>query len=749
VNHKKIKQLIEQKRKTITDRQFFSSRLLAGHFADMAAAQTRRYGHTRAVRVRVVWEPKTLCFARTDNNLIWINAGNPFVTAKKTRVERYDVVCGLFAHELGHVLYTDFLAGQSYGRYFAAGRWYPEPPALRNRDERMNEADLWEYAKSDPKRMTALMRLAQYVANILEDGYIESKILDRYPGVLGHSLETLREAQFEDMPTLTQAIEKEIENGHIWLTVTGLMLSYVKYGELKYGEEPLSDERVQTIFSILTELDRALTEPSAKDRWDAVNTVLVRCWSYIKDFLDYCEKLAEDAEKSDEGAGGVLGALLSALAGATGEATGDTAPVDETSGSPSAASAPSKRAETAKKAASAKPPEDEKSGGDDSAGEGTESGESDEKSEEDDSDESGDPAEATKKDVSAEEGGRIPPVQTDDLYAPTGGETTRDDEYAGSGYANSAADIDRLLENMAEKSVTGRLETERTADLNGLANAVSYGDIHGGVNKTVFRMAEVEDEMKEQFHSIAGPLLHISKQLQRSVTQQLKDKQRGGKQTGLLMGRRLDAHALPRGDGRVFYKNALPNEAPELAVGLLLDESGSMCCGDRATYARATAIILYDFCKSLGIPVMVYGHSTEYIKAVNSLALYSYAEFDDIDGDDRYRMMDISARSQNRDGAALRFVADRLSKRPEEVKMLILVSDGQPADFGYVGAAAEEDLRGVKREYEKKGILFVAAAIGDDKANIERIYGDAFMDITDLNKLPVTLTNVVKRHIRV
>jgi nitric oxide reductase activation protein len=81
--------------------------------------------------------------------------------------------------------------------------------------------------------------------------------------------------------------------------------------------------------------------------------------------------------------------------------------------------------------------------------------------------------------------------------------------------------------------------------------------------------------------------------------------------------------------------------------------------------------------------------------------------------------------------------------------MLILVSDGQPADTGYYGTAAEEDLRGVKREYSKKGILFVAAAIGDDKTNIERIYGDAFMDITDLNKLPVALTNVVKRHIRV
>jgi cobalamin biosynthesis protein CobT len=349
------------------------------------------------------------------------------------------------------------------------------------------------------------------------------------------------------------------------------------------------------------------------------------------------------------------------------------------------------------------------------------------------------------QEVSESEAGRLPLTQTDDVFTPTGGETSRDDEYAGAGYANAASDIERLLDSMAEKSVHTQLERQRTKDLAELAGSISYGNIHDGVDKTVHRIADVKDDLKEEYDLIAAPLLHISKQLQRSVTQQLKDKRRGGKQTGLLMGRRLDAHALPRNDGRVFYKNNLPAELPELAVGLLLDESGSMFSCDRATYARATAIILYDFCRSLGIPVMVYGHST----SGGSVDLYSYAEFEAIDRDDRYRMMDISARSNNRDGAALRFVAEQLSKRREDVKMLILVSDGQPADSGYYGTAAEEDLRGVKHEYERKGILFVAAAIGSDKDNIERIYGNSFMDITDLEKLPVTLAGVVKRHIRV
>jgi len=97
----------------------------------------------------------------------------------------------------------------------------------------------------------------------------------------------------------------------------------------------------------------------------------------------------------------------------------------------------------------------------------------------------------------------------------------------------------------------------------------------------------------------------------------------------------------------------------------------------------------------------------------------------------------------------LRFVTEQLSKRHEDIRILILVSDGQPADTGYGGTAAEEDLRGIKHEYARKGILFIAAAVGDDKENLERIYGDSFMDITDLNKLPVALTNAVKQHIRV
>lgn len=769
VDHKKIRQLIAQKQKTVTDRQFFSSRAFSAYFADMALAQTRRYGYHRRVKVRTVWEPKNGNTAMTNNELIWLNAGHPSITQHKSRTERYAQLCGLFAHELGHVLYTDFITSQTHIRRLEAGFWYPEPPPLRTSRERAAEEKLWDYSGESRKHQKMVAFIMHDIMNILEDGYVEQRMIAEYPGVLGQNLQARRASSFADLPTLSQIIENEPEQGHIWLTIQQAILSYMKWGELKYGETPLTDERVQVVFSLLPELDKALLSRDLRDRCRAANLIMVRCWHYIEDFLSHCEDLAEDATPGgdDSVAVGILQQLVSALAGASAAAEGNSSPAAAAPGkaaplTPSATA--SNRAKTAMLAAQATEDAEESEDGAEAAGSAAAAGSAGDKEaadslnasvegEENNAGNLGDDLTAGGSDaqtpnscqtVSDTEQGRLPQQQTDTLSVPEGGTTERDDAYHGTGYANAASDIARILESVAEDAVHSSLEKERKRELNELAQSISYGDIHSGVNMTVHRICEVDPDLREEYDEVAGDLLHISRQLQKSVTQKLQDSRRGGKQTSLLMGRRLDSHAIARLDGRVFCKNALPNEAPALSVGLLLDESGSMCSCDRATYARATAIILYDFCRALGIPIMVYGHST----SSGRVDLYSYAEFDAIDRDDRYRLMDISSRGSNRDGAALRYVAEQLAKRTEDVKILMLVSDGQPADSGYYGTAAEEDLRGVKQEYQRKGILFVAAAIGADKDNIERIYGDSFLDITDLNKLPVKLAGIIKRYIR-
>lgn len=743
VNHKIVKQRLNEKRSKITDRQFFSSRILAGHFEDLAAAQTRRYHYNRRVRVNLYWKPKDSFLAATDNTFIRINSGNLMVTKVKGRENRYQIVCGMFAHELGHVLYTDFLAGQTHTNFLERYKWYPYPPDLKTSADAGNERALWSYMKADAKNLEMVQFIAHNIANVIEDGYIENRILTNFPGTLGYGLEKFRELHFEDIPTVTQLIEQEDDGSrHIFESILQLVLSYAKFGEIKYGDEPLSDERIQTVFKLIPDIDNALLNKSGKERLNVVNLILVRCWEYIEEFCEICKKRQEDAAAAGSSAGiaETMTEILQSIAGGSEIGEGNSTPVSEASGGSEISATAGSRAKTQEDA-------DESSAQTETEKEEnpSESGETETEALEAEGSFDGSGTGAGKQEVSENESGRIPYQQSESLSEPLGGTTEKSDTYEREHYDKAAADIERILDKMAEKAACEQLENERIQELNDVAQSISYGNIHAGVNIRINRISSVDEELMEQYDMISVPLLNISRQLQKSLVKQLKENRRGGKQTGLIMGRRLDAHALCRNDGKVFYKNSLPNEIPELAVGLLLDESGSMCSCDRCTYARASAIILHDFCQSLDIPIMVYGHSTGY----DTVELYSYAEFEGYDRDDKYRLMDISARGSNRDGAALRFVAEQLSKRPEAVKILILVSDGQPADSGYGGSAAEEDLRGIKQEYQRKGILFVAAAIGSDKENIQRIYGDSFLDITDLNQLPTKLTNVVKRHIRV
>ena len=124
-----------------------------------------------------------------------------------------------------------------------------------------------------------------------------------------------------------------------------------------------------------------------------------------------------------------------------------------------------------------------------------------------------------------------------------------------------------------------------------------------------------------------------------------------------------------------------------------------------------------------------------------------FIDFDSIDGNDGFRIMNMEADDCNRDGTAIRFCADKLNKRTEEKKLFILVSDGLPSAYD-----REEDgiadVKGAKKECDRRGITFIAAAIDSDKEQIKAIYGEkSFLDISDLSKLPVTMAKLLARYI--
>ncbi|WNC15691.1 AAA family ATPase [Brevibacillus brevis] len=213
--------------------------------------------------------------------------------------------------------------------------------------------------------------------------------------------------------------------------------------------------------------------------------------------------------------------------------------------------------------------------------------------------------------------------------------------------------------------------------------------------------------------------------------------------------REVVSDSIHRNVRLIVHRPCPPTESPSLVVGLRIDESASMSAFGRLEAAKRAAIAVYEFCRICQIPILIYGDTAD-VSKLEQMSVFAYADFAHMDPDDRFRLMGIRARTNNRDGMALRIMAERLAASPQQTKLLISISDGQPkAMDDYTGSYAVADMQQTIEEYERIGITFLAAAIGQDKEVISEIYGnERFLDIANLQEFPAQLVRMIARYWR-
>ena len=201
-------------------------------------------------------------------------------------------------------------------------------------------------------------------------------------------------------------------------------------------------------------------------------------------------------------------------------------------------------------------------------------------------------------------------------------------------------------------------------------------------------------------------------------------------------------------DFRYFSKKNPPDENPSLAVALRVDQSASMNAFGRLEAAKEAAIAVCEFCEACGIPVLIYGDTADRSPR-EKMSMYAYLDWEEPALNDKYAIMSMQGISNNRDGMALRVLSEKLSKAPQTTKLLISLSDGQPKAMpDYTGNSAAEDMKQTISEYSRRGVIFLAAAIGQDKNAICEIYGqERFIDISDLKQLPMRLVQIIARYL--
>lgn len=694
-SHREIKRRINEEKSKVTDTELFLSKAFAAYLTDMAEAVTKRYKRSIKV-VTYMDEDVNASIAYTDNRCIYINVGNYLTKTFPTRLLRADSLIGLHAHEIGHILFTDFEQTKIYFHAMTEGRLYPAVPTDLEAEEEESLHQLQDKLLHGTKAESrVIMRLAKELLNILEDCYIEQRLCIQYPGkfAIGIYLNNLRFAE------IVHPIEKQVEKGNLKFAIlANLLVQYCTGGDINNRDEQ-ENEVLDRFYEILPFVDSAVYDDDMRSRFDAVNRILLHIWDYVLEMLNVPLK----EEDIHSGTASVDGEALDEVLKQLEEQIVRTAVAPMGEDVPVSAALPKGLEEI----------------------------------------------ENALREKKAELGKLlqmnpyIPLELTDEISEGEDGGVTFEEDYEGLNEVQAAEDINRILTELAEEKVMEHEERELSKELREGAGKIRLGNAHKGVRIKIKRIAVVPEAYKERYEMVAPPMLQLSKQIQKRLRRIQKDTVNKGKVSALLMGRRIEPRLLLDKECRFFSRNIAPTEEKDMAVALLIDESGSMCYADRATYARASGIIIYDFCHAMGIPLLIMGHTED-----DDVELYAYTDFRSRDANDRYRLMDISARDGNRDGAALRYVAERLMQQPEKTKLLLLISDGQPAGNGYHGTEAEADLRGIKKEFTNKGMIFVAAAIGADKENIERIYGDAYLDITDLNKLPYLLVKRIEREMR-
>jgi von Willebrand factor type A domain len=202
----------------------------------------------------------------------------------------------------------------------------------------------------------------------------------------------------------------------------------------------------------------------------------------------------------------------------------------------------------------------------------------------------------------------------------------------------------------------------------------------------------------------------------------------GGKRTAENFGLRsgdLDEGSLHKlgYDCDNIWSQKTISKLPDVAVGILVDQSGSMT-GEKIERARTMCIILAEAIKRVaGVRLYVYGHTAN----IEGSDLTIYEHYTPSNSDIT-NLGGIKAHSNNYDGYAIKEVAKRLALDPAKKKYLFVIADGLPSGHGYGGETAEKHVTSVCkfiRDRLKVGVNAFAVGVPEyQHSAFNKQYGD-------------------------
>lgn len=671
--------------KMLSDYEFFTSPRFMRLLHHVGKEITDRHN----AKVRTYGAPDENRAGYFEGTYTYINVLNEITQSFPSLELRGESVLGVLGHECGHQNYSSIYLRKKYVEGISNGILYPYFPEPRSEKERLYAEQMKElFVRKDRIAIELYLTMAAPLHGLLEDVYIEERMMKRFPGSIRRGIQGNRKRIMERY----DSVKKLDKGGDKLGTMASVLTEYMftKRVNAWDGEIQLYADFLRECIPLIHQAAHDVRESS---RFIAANQILLAIWPLLLEKIEELQEMMDQTppEKQED--------LIK-----------KTAEKIQTQ-MPQYSEEPICREHRMEE----KNASDVKWTGADRK---------EENGEERPDGQNGDIKDFT-------EAGKIKELQPEDKKPLEELSVDFPKEI------DISRELRKIRHELAEEKTEKMMTDAMREALKNFLEGVKFHPVNEAIPKEVIRKDKpskkaelMYEQIKPEIQRVLSEFLVMVQPILMTRKSRIRRKQ--------FFGKSLDTKNLWDPQDRVFKTKISDKNNFNTAIAVLMDQSASIDERRRLASILATLCIV-EFAQYLKIPVCVYGHCTDFRRPEHfgkeTVCLHSYMEFEDRDHE-KLRILDMKPGGANRDGVALQYMEEKLKRRKERQKLLFFTCDGLPNASDYGGKVARDDLKQIQKELHRDGIHLLVAAIGEDQEEIHKIYGNSCINTSDLSALP-------------
>lgn len=671
--------------KMLSDYEFFTSPRFMRLLHHVGKEITDRHN----AKVRTYGAPDENRAGYFEGTYTYINVLNEITQSFPSLELRGESVLGVLGHECGHQNYSSIYLRKKYVEGISNGILYPYFPEPRSEKERLYAEQMKElFVRKDRIAIELYLTMAAPLHGLLEDVYIEERMMKRFPGSIRRGIQGNRKRIMERY----DSVKKLDKGGDKLGTMASVLTEYMftKRVNTWDGEIQLYADFLRECIPLIHQAAHDVRESS---RFIATNQILLAIWPLLLEKIEELQEMMEQTppEKQEDLLKKTAEKIQTQMPQYSDEPICREHRMEEKNASDVKWTGADRKEETG---------EERPDGQNGDIKDFTESGKIEEARLED------------KK-----------PLEELSVDFPKEIDISRE--------------LRKIRHELAEEKTEKMMTDAMREALKNFLEGVKFHPVNEAIPKEVIRKDKpskkaelMYEQIKPEIQRVLSEFLVLVQPILMTRKSRIRRKQ--------FFGKSLDMKNLWDPQDRVFKTKISDKNNFNTAIAVLMDQSASIDERRRLASILATLCIV-EFAQYLKIPVCVYGHCTDFRRPEHfgkeTVCLHSYMEFEDRNHE-KLRILDMKPGGANRDGVALQYMEEKLKRRKERQKLLFFTCDGLPNASDYGGKVARDDLKQIQKELHRDGIHLLVAAIGEDQEEIHKIYGNSCINTSDLSALP-------------